>query len=109
MLKTFTIALKFVQNLDNVRRVAVTVYVAIGEIVALLNYLKLQTEGTKKGQTLELYINKGIDILALVKSLIEKYGKYISLVIPSAPVAAQSPQLLQDLDRSKEYLKILIK
>lgn len=109
MIKTFTLALKFAQNLDNVRRIAVTTYVAIGEIVALLNYLKLQTEGTKKGQTLETYINKGIDILSLLKSLIEKYGKYITLVIPSAPVSAQSPQLLKDLDRSKEYLKILIK
>lgn len=110
MLNKLSNILSIFKNLDKIKEVLNTTYLAIVKLHTALVFIESQTNDTKLGKTLSEYLPKAIEITEKIKELFEKYGSFIGL---DAGVVAQSlineGTLSGELKQSSRDLDALLK
>jgi len=104
-MKNFFTAFSLAKNLVKIKDAVNVVYIAIVKVLQALVFIESQLGDTKLGQLLETYIPKIIEVLTLVKELIEKYGKYIGVTPVVESLTEVSPhKTLAELDAALKKL-----
>jgi hypothetical protein len=96
MFQKIAIAFSAFKNIDKLKDVLNTSYVAIVKTLETLAFVQSELNNIQIDQSLKDYIPKTIDILTKIKELIEKYGPFIGFVPPT--VTPSSATLLTHLD-----------
>jgi hypothetical protein len=110
MFSKFSNFFSIFKNLDKIKDILNTSYVALVKVHTSLVFIESQTNDTKLGKLISEYLPKTIEVTGKIKELFEKYGPLVGLqvevvaqsFINEGTLVAELKQSSRELDK---YLK----